>query len=195
MEQKLCLSEEHRCGDSHSDSDIPEITFRPFKIEQDMFFMAELYWAFCHKVNGEDVSKMKQFDWPDGSKVEVTEAEARIYAFLHKGCRIQVAFVKNVMAGFLLYHELFENIISIRSCFIESWAIDLKLGKGLINSLQPIPKNLIFQTRKGAPPDRLLKVTEPFRVRVAEDENFITWSMTWRSNDLHLRNSDSKPHT
>lgn len=179
MDERICLHEKFRGDGSNSDDRIPEITFRKFELERDMFHMAQLYWQFCFDVNSEDTGQLKEFE-VDGAKVQITEAEARLYALLNAGCQIQVAFVNNVMAGFLLYHDLFANIISIRSCFIEQWATCYKLGKGLINSLQPIPKNLIFQTRKAAPPDRCLKVTEQFRLKVAEDEHFITWAMPWR---------------
>ncbi len=177
MDDQFCLHEKSRCELSDSNDHIPKITFREAELEKDLFYLGQLYWQFCFDVNGEDVATLKEFDL-DGSKVQITEAEARLYAFLNAGCKIQVAFVNNVMAGFLLYSNLFENIISIRSCFVESWALELKLGKGLINSLQSKPKNLIFQTRKATPPDKLLKVT-PIRTKIAEDEHFLTWSMPW----------------
>lgn len=145
-----------------------------------MFFLCELYWQFCWDVNQEDISTIKTFEIND-AKIEILEAEARILAYLALGCDIKVAYLGNVMIGFLIYQKIFETMITVRCLYVDSIASQLKLGKGLISSLWPIPKQLIFQTRKGLPPDRCLEVTKGFRTKISEDEHFETWLMDWRT--------------
>jgi len=141
-----------------------------------MLFLAELYWQFCNDLNHEDTSGLKSFETP-GGKIEVSEAEARIFAYLESGCGIKVAYYGDVMIGFLIYQKIFESLYSIRCMFTEPLE-GLKLGKRLVNSLQP--KHLIFQSQKASPPEKCLEVTKPFRKKIAEDDNFETWLMPWR---------------
>lgn len=142
-----------------------------------MLFMAELYWQFCYEANKEDVSGLKTFQGPDGP-IEVSEAEARILAYLHAGCGIKVGYLNDVMIGFLIYQKIFESMFVIRCCYAEPLK-GLKLAKRLVDSLQP--KHLIFQTRKAVKPERCLEITEKFRTKIADDENFETWFMNWRA--------------
>ncbi len=179
MDKNTSFSEKHLGHRSDRNSDLHQITYRPYN-DTDMISLRELLWQFYFDVNQEDTSGMKEFD-VDGSKVEVIEAQARIYGYLSAGCKIQCAFVNDVLAGFLIFQEMFDRIIVIRVMFIDRWALDFRLGKGLINSLQTIPTTLIFQTRKQVQPDKCLKVTEAHRIQLSENEHFITWSMTWRS--------------
>lgn len=183
MDKDASIHSERRSDRTDSHDTIHKVEFREFDLKKDTLFLSELYWQFCFDVNQEDLSG-SSIHVIDGAEVEVFESQARIYGYLSAGCRIQCAFVNGVLAGFLIFHEIFDRIVVIRAMFIDRWAHQYKLGKGLINSLQKIPNTILFQTRKQIEPDRCLKVTESHRSKIAEDEHFITWSMTWRSDGL-----------
>lgn len=144
-----------------------------------MLFLCELYWQFCHDVNGEDVSGLKSFEI-NGEHHEVLEAEARILGYLSAGCGIKVAYIGEVLAGFLIYQRVFDTLYAIRCLYAEPWSSGLKLGKRLVSSLRPLPTQLIFQSRKTAQPVRMLSITADHRTKVSECEHFETWIMNWR---------------
>lgn len=143
-----------------------------------MLFLAELYWQFCHDVNSEDVSGLKSFE-VNGKTYEVSEAEARLLGYKARGCDIQVAYIGEVLAGFLIYQRIFDTLIAVRCLYAEPWSSGLKLGKRLVSSLRPLPTQLIFQSRKTAQPVRMLSITADRRSRISECEHFETWLMNW----------------
>lgn len=134
---------------------------------------------------------MKTFEI-GGEQVQITEAEARLIAYFQSGFKIQGVFINDVLAGFLIYQEIFDKLISIRAMFIDRWAISLKLGKALVQSLPITPHTIIFQTRKTTEPARCLKVTDAHRIKIAEDTHFITWSMPWRSDGRNQLRRDGR---
>lgn len=142
-----------------------------------MLFLAELYWEFCRQTMGEDVSGLKTYT-DDIESFTVTEAEARIYAYLHNGFKIKVAYYNNVMAGFLIYHRIFANLYAINALFIEPWASGTKLGKQLISSLQPNSFKIIFKTLKEHPPVQCLSKSKR-RVQISEDDSSFCWIIEW----------------
>lgn len=152
-----------------------------------MFMLAELYWQFCKTCNDEDVSGLKTFEG-EGQVFTVTEAEARIYGYLSAGNEIKIAYYENVMIGFLIYQRIFDKMVVIRSCFAERFSEGLKLAKRFINALQPIPQQLIFQTRKELAPNRCLEITKDHRRLISENEFFNTWIMNWRPNGRDSEN-------
>ncbi len=144
---------------------------------------AELLWIFCKQVNGDDLSEIREYTMPDGSKVQMIEAEAQLYAYKNRSCGVQLALVSGIAAGLLIYNEVFESIVAIRCLYCEPWSQGLKLGKGLVNSLQPIPQSIIFQSRKAAPPERMLNLTGARKSVIGQTQDFITYAMDWRCDD------------
>lgn len=176
MDQAVCVPEEHRGGRGDVDGPVLEIT--DFDQNADMFFLAELYWQFYMDAVGEDLSGLKTFETEAGN-AEMSEAEARLLAYLATGHQIKVAYLGNVMAGFLIYQPIFEKMIAVKCIFNEPWARSQKLAKRLINSLQQIPTHIIFKTMKGIPPKGLFGVTEGKRIQTSEDDYSQTWLMPW----------------
>lgn len=144
-----------------------------------MFELSQLYYLFCSTVNEEDVSELKEFELPNGEKAQIIEAEARLYAYLYSGCRIQVGSIGPRVVCFLIYQPIFESVIAIRCLYVEQWANGLRLAKEVVNSLSNRPKKIIFQTRIKSPDRRIDAITEKYRTEVMRDKNFITWMMDW----------------
>lgn len=180
MDKRVCVPEKSGSNERSSDGNFPEITCREINWESldEVLHTAELYWFFCDKVNQEDVSGLVYFDL-GGEQIGLVEAEARLYAYKTAGAKIQLAFVGDRLAGFLIYSVVFDKLYAGRCLYCEPWTKGLKLAKELINSLQPIPRKFLFQTKKAAPPPRMLAITEERRTIVDEDEHFYTYVMEW----------------
>ena len=145
-----------------------------------MFFLAELYWEFCRLVLDEDVSELRTFVG-EGESFTVTEAEARIYGYLHSGYKIKVAYYGNVMAGFLIFLPIFANLYAVKSLYIEPWANGSKLGKRLVSSLQEKTFKFLFKTLKANPPAACLEKSKATRIKITEDDNSLTWIIGWEN--------------
>lgn len=186
MDEGARLPEEHERDRGDGDCDLFQIKFREIDWNDyaELKQAVQLYWFFCDTVNQEDTSTLKAFEMPDGSKVQVVEAEARLYGYKSAGARVQLAFVNEIVTGLLIYSVVFERIVAVRCLYVEPWSQRLKLAKGLINSLQPTPKKLIFQSRKEVPPERLLAITQGRRTIIDENEHFFTHAMEWLNDGL-----------
>lgn len=186
MDEGARLPEEHERDAGDGDRDFFQVTYREINWENrdEVMTAALLYWFFCDTVNQEDVSHLKEFDGPDGAKVQMVEAEARLYGYKASGVRVQLAFVDAITTGLLIYSVVFERIVAVRCLYVEPWSQRLKLAKGLIDSLQPTPKKLIFQSRKEVPPERLLAITQGRRTIIDENEHFFTHAMEWLNDGL-----------
>lgn len=176
MDSNACDAQEYP-RDRFCDVDGRVLEIREYQ-PKDLLFLAELFWQFCHDVNQEDVSNLKTFEI-DGQNIEVTEAEARIFAYLERGCSIKVAYLGDVLVGFLIYQKIFDTLYSIRCLYSEPFAQGLKLGKRLVSSLRQTPFKILFQSRKARSPMRMLQITESHRTKVDECEHFETWIMNW----------------
>lgn len=181
MDEGARLPEEHERNAGHGDRDLFQVTYRELNWESlvEVLTAAELYWFFCDAVNQEDISCLKEFEGPGGAKVQMIEAEARLYGYKTAGARVQLAFVNEMLTGLLIYSVVFERIVAVRCLYVEPWSQRLKLAKGLINSLQPTPQKLVFQSRKEVPPERLLAITQGRRTTIDENEHFFTYAMEW----------------
>lgn len=177
MEQAVRVFEEQRSEHRNGDGDILEIS--DFDESADMFFVSILYWQFYKDAVGEDLSGIKTFDI-DGKNIEMSEAEARLLAYLATGHGIKVAYLGDVLAGFLIFQPIFENLIVNKIIFVEKWARNLKLAKKLINSVQRNPKKIIFKTLKSIVPKELLDHAGEERLtKISEDDHSNTWLIDW----------------
>lgn len=182
MDKESCLHEEHGSQRRDGNNHLPKIEYEEINWadRNEVMATAELYSLFCEQVNQEDVTELRQFNFPDGDGILMIEAEARLYGYKYVGAQIQLAYVDGVLRGFLIYSKVFDRIIAVRCLYFETWTQGFKLGKGIINSLLPIPKLLIFQSKKTNAPERMLEITKKHRVLISGDENFFTYHMEWK---------------
>jgi len=108
----------------------------------------------------------------------VSEMEARIYGYLYSGAKVLVALSGGKVCGFLIFQQLFDKLIAIRVLWVDKKFKAHGLGKRLTSA--PQPKQLVFQTRKQNEPVDCLRLTEAHRIKIFEDDHFITWTMEWK---------------
>lgn len=177
MEPELCLSEEHVSERVKRDSCVFQIAeLDRFDVDQKNQLIG-LFWEFWLRVNGEDLSKKKNYETKDGTYC-IPEIEGVLYAYLHEQHKIQIAMDEGNVISFILYREVFPGLIAIKHGFTDYCYEECGLIRKMIDSIKP--QAVMFQTRKKNEPKRILAVS-PTKTLVSEDEDLCTWFMKWES--------------
>lgn len=179
MDQQLCDFEE-RARNGHGNRDRAVFQIEDFCLERDMVKLCDLLSEFYLEVNGENLfGEKKTFETSYG-ELTCYEVEARIYAYLHSGCKIKLAWVDGEAVGFLIYQPTFDGVIAIRLAYLANGFSGKNIMHKIVSDLKM--KHVLFQTKKENEPFELLKITEKFRHKIHEDEHFSTWMMEWKGN-------------
>jgi len=179
MDHQLCDLEK-RTRDRHGNRDCSVFQVEDFCQERDMVKLCNLLSEFYLEVNGENLfGEKKTFETSYGELV-CYEVEARIYAYLHTGCKIKLALAEGEVVGFLIYQPTFDGVIAIRLAYLTQGFSGKNIMHDIVSDLKM--KHILFQTKKENEPLELLKITEKFRHKIHKDEHFSTWIMEWKGS-------------
>ena len=180
MEQRLRVSEEHGCIERDSDSPVLQVEYRHFEPtnKEELFAVLPLFWEYWFRVNGEDLGEHLECDVL-GVPIRVHQAEAKLYEQLASGSAFQLVYEGDDLIGFMQYHVAYSCVLIIRAMYFDSKHQKSTLGKDLVNSLELPIKEVIFQTRVNAPPERMLEIAERYGKVLHEEDKLKTWSMLW----------------
>lgn len=179
MDDRICDTEKHE-RNGHGDRYRDIFQVEDFCIDTDLIPLFLIMSEFYFFVNEEDVYGKKSSFELEGGKIECYDVEARVYAYLHQGCKIKLVWdsLTKTLLGFLVYQPLFEGMVACRIGYLAPELQGCGLMQKVVNSLGA--KHVLFQTRKKNPPQKILEVTKSFRQKIHEDDHFNTWLIDWK---------------
>lgn len=142
-----------------------------------MVQLAPLVWEYWNAVNQEDLSEWEDVEIHPGIVAPYQKVEMKIYTLERKGMEFMGAFIGDEMVGFMVHRLAYDVILLIDHFFVLPEYEGMGIGKGMVHALPNRVKKVYFWTRKKNPP-KLLGVLKD-SVKLFEDENHITWEMTW----------------
>jgi len=112
-----------------------EVIVLDYEDEQIIPF-SHLFAKFWRENEGREPKDLMEYEGPNGPTVG-NEMQLKMYSYLNEGAKVKLAYRKQKLIGFMIYHWIFNSVLIARAMYIEP---DFRHGA--------IPRRLIFSVGK-----------------------------------------------